>query len=321
MSMTPLPSLQQLRFLAALAEYRHFGRAAAACAVTQSTLSQGLKELEERLAVRLVERSRRQVLLTPLGEEIVERGRRLLRDAEELAETAKAGGEPLAGPLRLGVIPTIGPYLLPGAMRGLNQAFPKLRLYLREEQTAPLLEKLGEGQLDLALLALPYELGAAVEAMALGEDRLAVALLRAHPLARLKRIDQRALAGAELLMMEDGHCLRSHALAACRLASPDHNEVFQGTSIKTLLQMVEAGIGVTLVPEMAVPTELAGSGLVTRPLAGAPPRTIALVWRRSSARKAEFRRLGEYFRGALKASKTPLPLAGEGGTHREAMGG
>ena len=297
--MTPLPSLQQLRFLAALAEERHFGRAAEACAVTQSTLSAGIKELEERLGVSLVERTRRHVMLTPLGEEIVERGRRLLRDAEELAELAKAGREPLVGPLRLGVIPTIGAYLVPAAMPGLTKRFPKLGLYLREEQTALLLAKLEQGQLDLALIALPYALGG-LETMVLGQDRILLALPKEHRLTRRKRVDTAELAGEELLLMEDGHCLRSHALEACRLAGPDRNEVFQGTSLGTLLHMAAGGVGITLVPEMAVASEITGgSGLVVRPLSGDPSRSIALAWRPSSARKAEFRRLGDYLKEVL----------------------
>src|SRR6185312_7020014 len=281
--MIALPSLQQLRFLVALAEHRHFGRAAAACAVTQSTLSAGLQELEDRLGVRLVERSRRHVMLTPLGEEIVERSRRLLRDAEDLAEAAKAGQEPLSGPLRLGVIPTIGAYVIPSVMRGLAKAFPKLKLYLREEQTGALLEKLEQGQLDLALIALPYATGD-FEIMVLGEDPILVALPKAHRLAEEKRISQEDLAGEALLLMEDGHCLRSHALEACRLAGPDRNEVFQGTSLKTLLQMAAGGIGLTLVPAMAIAAELPVDGsLVTKPLApGEPSRIIALAWRKSS---------------------------------------
>lgn len=301
--MIALPSLQQLRFLAALAEKRHFGRAAEACAVTQSTLSAGIKELEERLGVSLVERSRRRVLLTPMGEEIVERGRRLLRDAEDLTEAAKAGQEPLAGPLRLGVIPTIGAYVIPAAMRRLAGQFPKLKLYLREEQTAALLAKLEQGQLDLALIALPYALGE-LETMVLGEDPILLALPQTHPLARKRRIDATELAGEALLLMEDGHCLRSHALEACRLAGPDRNEVFQGANLRTLLQMAEGGIGITLMPAMAVPTELAaGSALTTRPLAGNPTRRIALVWRRSSTRKAEFRRLGAFLKEVLAAAR------------------
>ncbi|HXZ01704.1 MAG TPA: LysR substrate-binding domain-containing protein [Stellaceae bacterium] len=298
--MIALPSLQQLRFLAALADERHFGRAAEACAVTQSTLSAGIKELEERLGASLVERTRRRVLLTPLGQEIVARGRRLLRDAEDLAEAAKAGQEPLSGPLRLGVIPTIGAYAIPAALPGLTRKFPKLRLYLREEQTASLLAKLEKGQLDLALIALPYEVGEA-ETMALAPDPIVVALPKGHKLAAAKRINAASLAGEELLLMEDGHCLRSHALQACRLAGPDRNEVFQGTSLRTLLQMAAGGIGLTLMPDMAVAAEITpGSGLVARPLEGDPRRTIALAWRRTSARKAEFRMLGDYLKSVLQ---------------------
>jgi LysR family transcriptional regulator, hydrogen peroxide-inducible genes activator len=305
--MIALTSLQQLRFLSALAEEKHFGRAAAACAITQSTLSAGIQELEDRLGVSLVERSRRHVLLTPLGEEIVERGRRLLRDAEDLAELAKAGQEPLSGPLRLGVIPTISAYVIPAAMRGLTRAFPKLKLYLREEQTAALLDKLEKGQLEAALIALPYDVDE-LETMALGEDHIVVALPKAHPLTRFKRIDEQQLAGAELLLMEDGHCLRSHALAACRLSGPDRNEVFQGTSLRTLLQMAAGGIGITLMPEMAVPSEIgAASGLVTRLLDGNPSRTIALAWRRTTARKAEFRTFGRYLQSVLKENKNRSP--------------
>lgn len=297
--MTPLPSLQQLRFLAALAEERHFGRAASACAVTQSTLSAGIKELEDRLGVNLVERTRRKVMITPLGEEIVERGRRLLRDAEDLTETAQAGREPLAGPLRLGVIPTIGAYMIPAAVRALARQFPKLRLYLREEQTASLLAKLEQGQLDAALIALPYAVGE-LETMVLGQDHIVLALPEGHRLARQKRVDAAELAGEGLLLMEDGHCLRSHALEACRLAGPDRNEIFQGTSLRTLLQMTAGGVGITLMPEMAVKAEITrGSGLAARPLKGEPSRSIALAWRRSSARKAEFRRLGESLKAVL----------------------
>lgn len=308
---TALPSLQQLRFLAAIAEHRHFGRAAEACAVTQSTLSAGLQELEERLGVTLVERSRRRVMLTSLGEEIVARGQRLLTDAEALVDIARGGQEPLSGPLRLGVIPTISPYLVPAMMQGLGKEFPKLQLYLREEQTAPLLEKLAAGQLDLVLLALPYDVAEA-ETMELGEDHMLVVLPAGHPLARLRRIERDALAGENLLLMEDGHCLRSHALEACRLTGPDRNEVFQGTSLRTVIQMAAGGLGVTLAPQMALESELPSDGsLVARPLAAdAPPRRIALAWRRSSVRKAEFRRFGAYVKSTLTAVARPKGRAG-----------
>ncbi len=298
--MIQLPSLQQLRFLCALAEHRHFGRAAEACAVTQPTLSAGIQELEARLGVSLVERSRRNILLTSLGEEILTRARRLLRDAEDLTEVARGGHEPLSGPLRLGVIPTIGPYLLPPLMRGLKEAFPKLQLYLREEQSAPLMEKLQSGQLDLALLALPYDLGDAAS-MVLGKDDLVVALPKDHPLASRKRIERDQLVGQPLLMLEDGHCLREHALEACSLAGPDRNEVFQGTSVKTLVEMAASGLGLTLLPRMAVASEIAAdSRLTVRPLASdAPARTLALAWRRSASRKEDFRTLGRHIAKVL----------------------
>ena len=212
----------------------------------------------------------------------------------------RAGREPLAGPLRLGVIPTIGAYVIPGALRGLARKFPKLRLYLREEQTAALLQKLDQGELDLALIALPYDTGD-LETMDLAPDRILAALPKGHPLADAKRIDPADLADEELLLMEDGHCLRSHALQACRLSRPGRNEVFQGTSLRTLLQMAAGGIGLTLMPEMAVAAEITpGSGLVARPLAGDPIRTIALAWRKSSARKGEFRLLGAHLKSVLE---------------------
>jgi len=298
--MKSLPSLQQLRFLAAIAEHRHFGRAAAACAVTQSTLSAGIQELEDRLGIVLVERSRKHLMLTPPGEEVVARGRRVLNEAEDIVEFARRGAEPLAGPLRLGVIPTIGPYLVPAMMQGLAKAFPKLKLFLREEQTAPLLEKLAAGQLDLVLLALPYDVGE-METMELGADPLLVAMSPDHKLANAKRIARDALAGENLLLMEDGHCLRSHALEACRLAGPDRNEVFQGTSLRTVVQMAAGGLGITLIPQMALGAELPRDGsLVAKPLAAdAPPRRIALAWRRSAPRKAELRRFGTYVKAAL----------------------
>jgi LysR family hydrogen peroxide-inducible transcriptional activator len=298
--MSHLPSLQQLRFLAAIAEHRHFGRAAAACAVTQSTLSAGIQELEKRLGVVLVERSHRRVNLTPLGAEVAARGQRLLRDAKDLLELAQSAREPLVGPLRLGVIPTIGPYLVPAMMPGLLQQFPKLRLYLREEQTAPLLEKLAADQLDVVALALPYDVSR-LEVMELAEDPLFVLLPRTHPLAEANSIQRDWLADQNLLLLEDGHCLRRHALEACRLSGPAQNEVFQGTSLRTVIQMAVGGLGVTLAPRLALPTELPPDGsLVARPLeADAPPRRIALVWRMSAVRKDDFRRLGDYMKSVL----------------------
>src|SRR5260370_26487271 len=298
--MTPLPSVQERRFLSAVEECRHFGRAAEACGGTQSTLSAGIQDLGERLGLLLVERSCRHVMMTPLGEESAVRARRLLSDGEDLVDVAHGGREPLSGSLRLGLIPTIGPYLAPPVMRGLAKAFPKLKLYLREEQTASLLEKLALGQLDLVLLALPYDVGD-LETMTLGEDAILVALPVGHRLARAKRIDHDDLAAEPLLLLEDGHCLRSHSLQACRIAGSVANEIFQGTSLRTLVQLAASGLGVTLVPQMALPAEFPADGsLRVRPVGPGPSsRTIALAWRRSSARKSEFRVFGGYVRDVL----------------------
>src|SRR5260370_16068684 len=228
--MVILPSLQQLRFLCALAEQCHFGRAAESCAVTQSTLSGGIKELEARLGVTLFERSHRHVMVTPMGKEIATRANRLLVDAEELVGFAR--NEPLSGPLRFGIIPTVGPYVLPSLLQHLGTALQKLKLYVREAATAVLLDKLAGGELDILLAAIPYELGD-VEAMEIAEDPIVVAMPRNHPLGRHKVVDRNNLAREQLLLIEDGHCLRSHSLQACRIVDPVRNEVFQATSLRT----------------------------------------------------------------------------------------
>src|ERR1700694_458217 len=214
--MVILPSLQQLRFLCALAEQCHFGRAAESCAVTQSTLSGGIKELEARLGVPLFDPRPRQVMLPPMGKEIVTRAQRLLVDAEELVGWARNAQEPLSGPLRFGVIPTIGPYVLPSLLPHLGAALPKLKLYVREAPTPVLLDKLAGGELDILLVATPYELGD-VEAMEIAEDPIVVALPCNHPLGRHKVVRRDDLAREQLLLIEDGHCLRSHSLQACRI--------------------------------------------------------------------------------------------------------
>jgi LysR family hydrogen peroxide-inducible transcriptional activator len=298
--MAILPSLQQLRFLCALAEQCHFGRAAESCAVTQSTLSGGIKELEARLGITLFERSHRQVMLTPLGKEIATRAQRLLVDAEELVGLARNAQEPLSGPLRFGIIPTVGPYVLPSLLPQLGAALPKLKLYVREAPTAMLLDKLAGGELDILLAAIPYELGD-VEAMEIAEDPIVVAMPRNHPLGRHKVVDRHDLAREQLLLIEDGHCLRSHSLQACRIADPVRNEVFQATSLRTLIQMVAAELGITLMPQIAVASELAATrNVVVRPLSPDKPfRTLVLAWRPTSARSAEFRMLGNLIRECL----------------------
>src|SRR5260370_42347648 len=226
--MVILPSIQQLRFLCALAEQCHFGRAAESCAVTQSTLSGGIKELEARLGVTLFERSHRHVMLTPVGKEIATRAQRLVVDAEELVGWARNAQEPLSGPLRFGIIPTVGPYVLPSLLSHLGTALPNLKLYVREAPTAGLLDKLAAGELDILLVAIPYELGA-VEAMEIMEDPIVVAMPRSHPLRHHKVVSRDDLAREQLLLIEDGHCLPSHSLHPCRIVAPVRNDISQPT--------------------------------------------------------------------------------------------
>jgi LysR family hydrogen peroxide-inducible transcriptional activator len=292
-----LPSPQQLRYLIALADHGHFGRAAAACAVTQSTLSAGLIALEKQLDARILERGHatKRPVFTPLGLEIIARSRSALAALEAVAETADAARDPLSGPLRLGVIPTIGPFLLPRLMPALRDAFPRLRLWLREDMTERLVAGLEGGKLDLLLLALPC--AGAMETVILGEDPFLAALPRGHPLAVRDPVPVGALAAERLLLLEDGHCLRAHAEASCGLPrgmSPPSEEGFAATSLHTLVQMVGSGLGVTLLPRLAVGAGVVGDApVVVRALEGAaaPGRTLALAWRPRSPRAAEFRGL------------------------------
>lgn len=308
--MKVLPTLRQLRYLVTVAECGHFGRAADDCAVTQSTLSAGIRELETVLGVTLIDRGRHGAMLTPLGEEIAARARSLLRAAEDLVDTASAGGQPLTGLLRLGVIPTVAPYLLPRAMPAIRERYPRLVLYLREEQTRRLLALVDEGRIDAALLALPYDVGD-LETMILGEDRLVVACRTDTPLAAKAVVRGEDLADQPLLLLEDGHCLREHVLTSCPMGGqkPDGNEAFQATSMSTLVQMVANGLGITLLPSMAVELEARRTaGIAAIPLAAGPAaRQIALVWRRGAARAADFRALGEAIRPHLKPGDETSP--------------
>ncbi|TAJ36439.1 MAG: hydrogen peroxide-inducible genes activator [Reyranella sp.] len=291
--MRPTPTLRQLRYLVATVDRCHFGQAAAACNVSQSTLSAGIQELEELLGAPMLERTKRTVVPTALGRELADRARLLLQGAEELMEVAQAARDPMSGSVHLGVIPTIGPFLLPRALPRLREAWPKLQLYLREDQTARLLERLDSGELDAALLALPYPMGD-LEVMDLGEDLFSVV----YPTGREAPKD---MASENLLLLEDGHCLRDQALAACELESARRNTAYNGTSLHTLAQMVANGLGVTLMPQMALDAGIVrGLDVAVRPLTGASPhRRIGLVWRRASARKETFRRLGEMLKKEL----------------------
>jgi LysR family hydrogen peroxide-inducible transcriptional activator len=311
-----LPSPQQLRYLVALADHGHFGRAASACAVTQSTLSAGLISLERQLAASILERNTptKRPVFTPLGHELVARARTALAALEAVAETAGAARDPLTGPLRLGVIPTIGPFLLPRLMPALRKTFPRLRLWLREDLTERLVAGLEAGRLDLLLLALPA--AGAMETLPLGEDPFMLALPRGHRLAARDRVPIAALSGERMLLLEDGHCLRAHAEAACGLPrgfAPSGEEGFAATSLHTLVQMVAGGLGVTLLPRLAVDAGvLAGAPVEVRALEGiaAPGRVLALAWRPKSPRAAEFRGLGQAVAAAIGAPAAEQAAAG-----------
>ncbi|HVJ31834.1 MAG TPA: hydrogen peroxide-inducible genes activator [Terriglobia bacterium] len=301
-------SLKQLRYLTALAEHGHFGRAAEACFVSQSTLSAGIKELEAQLGVTLVERTNRNVVFTGLGRSIAAKAQHVLNEAAALSELAAASGEPLTGPLRLGVIPTIAPFLLPRALPQLRKLYPKLKLYLTEDQTARLLAQLEEGHLDLVLLALPYDCGDAVT-WPLFEDRFDLVCRQDHPLAQQPIIHTSDLANLPLLLLAEGHCMTDHALSACRLAQRNPSADLTATSLTTLVEMVANGLGVTLLPEMAVEAQLLKGGeLVARRFSDENPfREIGLAWRPTSPRGAEFKLLGDAFIQARSASGRPRP--------------
>jgi LysR family transcriptional regulator, hydrogen peroxide-inducible genes activator len=294
-----LPTLKQLQYLVALQTHGHFGRAAEACFVTQSTLSAGIKELETLIGVTLVERTRRVVRFSPLGARVADKARQILRETEDLTDMVRASGKPLAGELRLGVIPTIAPFLLPALLPRLRAQWPDLKLYLREETSPAACKALHRGQLDCVLLALPYACGD-VERAELFDDRFLVAFPPGTADSLPEEVRPDAIDETKLLLMEDGHCLKDHALSACNRPELRAEAAILGTSLHTLVQMVDNGLGMTLVPEMAVAAGLlAGTGVVTRRLdTEHPSRRIALVWRKGSPREKEFRLLAD----ALKAA-------------------
>jgi LysR family hydrogen peroxide-inducible transcriptional activator len=301
--MTPLPTPQQLRYLLALAEHQHFGRAAEASAVTQSTLSAGILALERQLDAHILDRDgAKRVVFTPLGRELIGRAREAMAALSAVVEAADAARAPMSGPLRFGVIPTVGPFLLPNLMPALREAFPKLRLYLREDTTERLLDRLAGGQLDVALLALPCDcLGAA--SLPVIRDPFFAAVPGGHPLAALAEVPASSLAAERLLLLEDGHCLRDQALAACGMVRHEGAEGFAATSLHTLVQMVAGGLGVTLLPKIAVDAGIAaGTGVEIRPLAGAGAwRTLGFAWRPNTPRAADYRALAPVLERAVEA--------------------
>ena len=291
---TYLPTLKQLQYLVALKDHGHFGRAAEACFVTQSTMSAGIRELETLIGVTLVERTRRVVRFTPLGDRIADKARRVIREAEELGDMARAAGRPLSGEMRMSVIPTIAPFMLPRILPALRRDYPDLKLFLREETTGLACEGLHNGRTDCVLLALPYACGE-VTAQPLFDDRLFVAFPDSdvpEPPAAIRAAD---IDESRLLLLEDGHCLKDHALAACNRPELGAQAMMLGTSLHTIVQMVDNGLGVTMLPEMAVEAGiLDNTHIAARPLdAEHATRTIALVWRRASPRERDFRLLAD----------------------------
>jgi LysR family hydrogen peroxide-inducible transcriptional activator len=305
--MIPLPTLRQLQFFHALVRRRSFSLAANDCFVSQSTLSSAIKELESALDRQLVDRSTRQFSLTPAGKDVAERATTILSLAEDLARSV-AARKPLEGPLHLGVIPTIAPFLLPAAAPGLKAEFPKLELYLREDLTEALVARMADGSIDAALLAFPYDV-AGIEWIEIGEDPFLVVAAAGSALAEKKPVRSVDLKHAPLLLLEDGHCMREHALDACKLRQDDVAGAYSATSLFTLTQMVRAGLGATLLPKMAVDAGLAANaGLAVSPLSGtSPARKIGLAWRKGSGRREDCELLARYFadilRGIGKAKK------------------
>ncbi len=294
---TYLPTIKQLQYLVALHEHGHFGRAAEASFVSQSTLSAGIRELESLLGVTLVERSRRVVRFTPLGNQVVAKAHRLLREAEELSDLVQAAGKPLSGTLRMSVIPTIAPFLLPRILPRLRRDRPELKLFLREETSHDAVESLHHGRVDCVLLALPFATGE-VEMEHIADDELLVAFPKDDPRDPPAIVKPNMIDEGRLLLLEDGHCLKEHALAACNRPELRGSATMIGTSLHTLVQMVDNGLGLTMLPQMALDAGiLNGTQVVARPLkSSAASREIALIWRKNSPRAEEFRLLAEELR-------------------------
>lgn len=291
-----LPTVRQLQYFTALVEHGHFGRAAEASFVSQSAFSTAIQELENLLETQLVDRTNRQVTITGIGQEIAIQARLVIRDIEALVEIAGQPKLPLTGKLRLGVIPTIAPFMLPTLLPQLRKAYPDLELFLTEDQTARIHERMLEGKLDLLLLALPFQMRSTTT-MTLFDDRFLLAAregtTRVDPTNyRFSRLD-----ADSVLLLEDGHCLRDHALAACKIRNTQKISRFAASSLLTLVEMVDADLGVTFLPEMAANSSLLRNTRVqTWAVDERSSRTIGLAWRKNSGREEEFRLLGDFIR-------------------------
>lgn len=288
-----LPTIKQLRYFVALEKHKHFGRAAKACFVSQSAFSVAIKELESHLGVQLVDRTNKSVTITRTGREIANHARHCLRDLEYLAEVAHSDQKPLTGRLNLGVIPTIAPFILPKLLPSLRKSYPELKLYLREDTTQALHDYLIEGELDLILLALPYKLSN-VQIMPLFKDYFSLACHKDSHLIDPNNYSLNKLPKESVLLLEDGHCLRDHALSACKIRNQDTVSRFAASSLLTLVTMVDSDIGITYLTEMAQNSSLLqNTDIKTYPLDEKSFREIGLAWRKGSAREEEFKMLGE----------------------------
>jgi LysR family hydrogen peroxide-inducible transcriptional activator len=295
-------NLRDLRYLVALADERHFGRAAERCFVSQPTLSAQIRKLERYLGVPLVERQPKRVALTPTGQQVVDRARRLLQESDAIVELAKSSRDPLSGQLRVALIPTVGPYLLPRVAPALQRELPNLKLMLYEYQTGPLLTRLRAGDLDLGVLALPVTPMDGLESAVLYEEPFSLAVPGNHRLAARTQVRIDDLKDETLLLLEDGHCLRDQALEVCSRVTVHEAQDYRATSLETLRQMVAAGHGVTLLPELAVTAPVGVTqGLAVRPFDAPPPsRTIGAVWRKSTTRGAAIEAIAATVRATLR---------------------
>jgi len=290
-------NFRALQYFVKLAELKHFSNAANACFVSQPTLSTQIRKLEEELGVSLVERAPRQIMLTPIGEDIAHRAKHVLRDIEHIKDAARRSKDPETGTIKLGIFPTLAPYLLPHVIPNIRGQYPDLRLQLAEEKTEDILAMLDQGRLDAGLLALPVE-EHGMEMEILFEEPFVAAMPASHPLTDKQTITLKDLEGEELLLLEEGHCLRQQALAVCALAGAHERVDFHATSMETLRQMVATNAGVTLMPVLSVKPPVASTdNIVLRPFVSpAPSRTIALVWRSSSPLGGFLRELAKYLK-------------------------
>lgn len=294
-------SFKQLRYFEAVARTRHFGKAAEQCAVTQPALSMQIQELEKTLGVQLLERSRNGVMLTEAGREIAGRANRILADTRDIVDFARRQGGVLSGPLHLGVIPSVAPYVLPALLPLVREKYPDLDLHLRETQTHHLVEELLDGGLDLLLLALPVE-NPEIETIKLFNDRFLLAMPKSRPVSNRIRATPELLQQDRLLLLEEGHCLRDQALSYCSLRRVDNIDTFGASNLSTIVQMVAGGLGMTLLPELSIHLECRqGDIRLMRFTDPQPRRVVGLAWRRSSPRKRHFVELGKLITQATSA--------------------